>query len=35
MDLLQSFQDCTTEDIERLKEKLEELNSNNKISFDE
>ena len=36
MDDLQNFQDCTNENIERLKEKLEELNlNNNKVSFDE
>ena len=36
MDDLQNFQDCTNENIERLKEKLKELNlNNNKVSFDE
>ena len=35
METLQNFQDCTNENIERLKEKLEELNLNNKVSFDE
>ena len=36
MEDLQNFQDCTNENIERLKEKLEELNlNNNKVSFDE
>ena len=35
MEDLQNFQDCTNENIERLKEKLEELNLNNKVSFDE
>ena len=36
MEQLQDFQDCTNENIERLKEKLEELNlNNNKVSFDE
>ena len=36
MNDLQNFQDCTNENIERLKEKLEELNlNNNKVSFDE
>ena len=36
MDDLRKFQDCTNENIERLKEKLEELNlNNNKVSFDE
>ena len=36
MNDLQNFQDCTHENIERLKEKLEELNlNNNKVLFDE
>ena len=35
MEQLQDFQDCTNENIERLKEKLEELNINNKVSFNE
>ena len=36
MEDLQNFQDCTNENIEQLKEKLEELNlNNNKVSFDE
>ena len=35
MEDLQNFQDCTNENIERLKEKLKGLNLNNKVSFDE
>ena len=36
MEDLQNFQDCTNENCDRLKEKLEELNlNNNKVSFDE